>query len=122
MRPRRSHLRAVPHRPSVIVDTTARSPVLQDFMPVRSRVVPPVVQLGMVVAAWARAEHCGVTIARDGRLELRCRHSPSSGLETAFAEWLPQLVAVIGWAVPTMFGARQRAFAASWSYSAWGCD
>lgn len=77
--------------------------------------LPADVLLGMYIAAWARAEDCGVLIV-DGHLELRCRFTPTPSLERAFHQHRAAVVGVIGFAVPILIGQGRRAFAASW----WG--
>jgi hypothetical protein len=80
--------------------------------------LPRDVFAGLYVSAWARAEHCDVSIV-DGHLELRCRYTPTSALDAAFARNLSRIRGVLFWGVPLLLTERQRAFAASWP-STWG--
>jgi hypothetical protein len=112
--------RRAPRRPSCIVDvSTVAEPRIDSPWSVASLeamqadAIPMPVTVAMYVAAWARAEHCGLTIV-DRRLEPWCRYRPTAALEHAIASSATELVGIVGFAVPLLFNERRVAFAASW--------
>ncbi len=78
---------------------------------------------GMYLAAWARAELCGLNIVA-GRLEPHCKYEPSDALWAAFGAGQGAIIGVMGFGVPILRWdvekdddgevLRERACAASW--------
>lgn len=113
-------VRMPPVRPSVVVDvSTVAEPRIASPWSVaaleamQTDAIPMPVTVAMYVAAWARAEHCGLQIV-DRKLEPWCRYRPTAALERAIASSATELVGIVGFAVPLLFNDRRVAFAASW--------
>jgi hypothetical protein len=81
--------------------------------------IPQSVISGMYVAAWARAEHCPLNIVA-GRLEPHCRYNPSEILWANVAQAMGEIIGVLGFGVPILRDDKERAWAASWRFSAHG--
>jgi hypothetical protein len=122
---RRSSLRLVPpvaRRPSVFVDMDR--PVftcpwtISEMQAAMAAPVPQRVLSAMYIAAWARAEHCGLNIIA-GRLEPHCRYEPSAALYSAVGRDIGSVVGALGFGVPLILDNNRRAVAASWPVT-WG--
>jgi hypothetical protein len=101
---------------SVIADYTRDPPRLGAMVPIPAG--QDAAWIGMYVAAWARAEHCDVSILDGGQLELRCRYTPTDALSWAFGKFRAYVVGVFGFGVPLLYHRPDRwhPYAASWEH------